>query len=96
MELLERNYKQSRDVTYYADLLHITPKYLSTIVRQVISHTPKEAIDKYVVLRLKLLLRSSQDHQGNIMGIQFQRRLFLLPVFQSAYWHHAAIVSQRL
>ena len=59
MELLERNYQQSRDVTYYADLLHITPKYLNTIVRRMIAQTPKEAIDQYVILRLKLLLRTS-------------------------------------
>ena len=35
MMLVEHQYKESRDVNYYADVLHITPKYLNTIVRRV-------------------------------------------------------------
>lgn len=59
MESLEKNYKQSRDVAYYADLIHITSKYLNTIVRRMTPCTPKEIIDHYVILQLKLLLRTS-------------------------------------
>lgn len=47
--LMERDYKLSRDVNYYADLMHITSKYLTNIVRQVAGHTPKTIIDQYVI-----------------------------------------------
>ena len=62
MMLMERDYNQSRDVNYYANLMHITSKYLTNIVRQVTGHTPKTIIDQYVILQLKMQLqRTSQS-----------------------------------
>jgi AraC family transcriptional regulator, transcriptional activator of pobA len=62
MMLMERDYKISRDVNYYAEQMHITSKYLTNIVRQVTHHTPKSIIDQYVILQLKMQLkRSSQS-----------------------------------
>ena len=62
MMLMERDYKQSRDVNYYAEKMSITSKYLTNIVRQVAGHTPKTIIDQYVILQLKMQLhRSSQS-----------------------------------
>ena len=62
MMLIERDYKQSRDVNYYANLMHITSKYLTNIVRQETGHTPKTIIDQYVILQLKMQLqRTSQS-----------------------------------
>ena len=57
MMLLERDFKKSRDVSYFAGLMNITPKYLTNIVRQVTGHTPKTIIDQYVVLQLKTQLQ---------------------------------------
>lgn len=59
MMLMERDYKQSRDVMYYAGLMNITPKYLTNIVRQVTGHTPKAIIDQYVILQVKMQLQRS-------------------------------------
>lgn len=59
MELLESDYKLSHDVAYFAQSLCITPKYLSTIVKRITSHTPKTIIDHYVTLQLKLSLRNT-------------------------------------
>ena len=62
MMLMERDFKISRDVNYYAEHMNITSKYLSNIVRQVTGHTPKTIIDQYVILQLKMQLkRSSQS-----------------------------------
>lgn len=62
MMLMERDHKQSRDVNYYASLMNITSKYLTTIVRQVTGHTPKTIIDQYTILQIKMQLkRSSQS-----------------------------------
>lgn len=60
--LLERDYRVSRGVTYYASRMSISSKYLTTIVRQVTGHTPKAIIDHYVILQIKMQLqRSSQS-----------------------------------
>lgn len=60
MMLIEHEYKKSRDVNYYAALLNITPKYLTTIVRQMTGQTPKRIIDHYTVLQLRLRLHNSE------------------------------------
>jgi len=59
--LIRLNYKKSRDVSYYADLLNITPKYLNSITHKATRLSSKVIIDHYVVLQLKLQLRNSQD-----------------------------------
>lgn len=59
MENLEQFYRQSHDVAFYAARLNITPKYLNTIVKRMTGHTAKTVIDHYLILQLKLLLRSS-------------------------------------
>ena len=61
MMLLERDYKLSRDVGYYASQMSITPKYLTGIVRQVTGHTPKTIIDQYVILQLKMQLKRGRQ-----------------------------------
>ncbi|MGM9700192.1 MAG: helix-turn-helix domain-containing protein [Prevotella sp.] len=60
MKLIERDYKLSREVSHYAADMHITSKYLTTIVRQMSGHTPKTLIDHYVILQLKTQLRLSR------------------------------------
>ncbi len=67
MHLLERDFKLSRDVNYYAELMNITPKYLTNIVRKVTGHTPKEIIDQYVILQLKLHLHISTQNIKEIV-----------------------------
>ncbi len=61
MMLVERDYKKSRDVNHYAALMNISSKYLTNIVRQVTSRTPKNIIDQYVILHLKMELHHSQQ-----------------------------------
>lgn len=57
MMLLERDFKISRDVNYYARQMNISSKYLTNIVSQVTGHTPKTIIDQYVILQLKMQLK---------------------------------------
>lgn len=59
MDLLENRYRESRDVSFFAVLLHITPKYLNTIVQRITTFNAKTVIDHYAVLQLKLTLRNS-------------------------------------
>ncbi len=57
---LENRFKQSRDVYFYANILHITPKYLNTITQRMTDHTVKTLINQYVILQIKLSLNSDQ------------------------------------
>lgn len=57
MELMESDFRTSHRVDYYADRLHITPKYLSNITTAITGFTPKELIDHYLILQIKQTLR---------------------------------------
>ena len=59
MRLLDSDYALSHNVSYYADKLSISPKYLGNIVREVNGLTPKTMIDHYVTMQIKLKLRTS-------------------------------------
>ena len=92
MMLMERDYKQSRDVNYYAALMNITPKYLTTIVRQVTGHTPKTIIDQYVVLQIKMQLqRSTQSVKEVAWEYHFSDTSF----FCRYYKKHTGVTPQQ-
>lgn len=59
IELVENHFKTERRVTWYALQMHLTPKYLSEAIRKVSRQTPGEWIDSYVMLELRVLLRTS-------------------------------------
>ena len=59
MELVRQYSKQERNVRFYARRLNITPKYLSTVSKDVSGKTAARWIDEAVILEAKSLLRYS-------------------------------------
>lgn len=59
IKALRLHYQKERSVRFYADLLCVTPKYLSLLVKNVSNRTTGEWIDDYVVMEAKALLSSS-------------------------------------
>ncbi len=55
---VQKHYTKERSVTYYADLLCITPKYLSQTVRKASGRFAGEWITQYVILEAKALIKS--------------------------------------
>lgn len=55
--LVTRNFMKQRKVKYYADLLCISPKHLSEIIKLENGKTAGEWIDEIVVLEAKILLQ---------------------------------------
>lgn len=60
MKLVEEHYREWHDVTAYSKAMNITRKYLGTIVGRKTGLTPKTLIDEYIVLQLKLRLRTPE------------------------------------
>ena len=58
--MLKQNYKQHRDANFYAEKLCLTPKYLSTLIKEHTGKTLHEWIDEYVTTESKALLRSTK------------------------------------
>ena len=93
MMLLERDYKISRDVNYYAAQMNISSKYLTNIVNQVTGHTPKTIINQYVILQLKLhLKRSTQSIKEMAWEFHFADVSFFCRYFKK----HTGLTPQQI
>lgn len=57
---VEKHYRKERSVKFYADLLCISPKYLSTVIYKISQQLAGEWIDAYVILEAKTLLKSGR------------------------------------
>ncbi len=57
IDLLESSYPKQRTVSYYADCLHVTPKYLSSVCKQVGNKRPSDIIDSYVLKDIDRLMK---------------------------------------
>ncbi len=60
-ELLAANYQNSREVKFYADLLYLSPKYFSNVIRQTTGIPAGKWIDDYVVTHAKRILSTRTD-----------------------------------
>ena len=60
--LLNKKHKEERSVQYYANAMHITPKYLSAIVKTFTQLTASQVIDQYVIFAIKQSLYSNQHN----------------------------------
>ena len=56
---LSKNHKRERSVKFYADRLHITPKYLSGIVKEVSGRLASEWIEEVVINEAKNMLSNT-------------------------------------
>lgn len=81
--LLEENFRKERRVSWYAEQLGITPKYLSEMIKQVSKRTPNDWIDSYVVLEIRVLLKNTTKSIKEIAdAINFPNQSFLGKYFK--------------
>ena len=81
--LVEQNFRTERRVSWYAEQLCITPKYLSETVKGVSRRTPNEWIDKYVTLELRVQLKNTSKSIKEIAReLRFPNQSFLGKYFK--------------
>ncbi|NLP58344.1 AraC family transcriptional regulator [Lutibacter sp. B1] len=56
LRLIKKDYRQNRQVSFYATTLNISVRYLGRIIKDTSGSTPKELIDELVVSEAKVLL----------------------------------------
>lgn len=59
LKMVEENCKCERRVSWYAQQLCITPKYLSTAVKRISDRTAVEWIEDYVTMELRVMLKNT-------------------------------------
>ena len=83
IKLVEQNFKETRKVSWYAEQLCITPKYLSDTVKAISGETPTNWIDHYVCTELRLLLKISSKNIKEIAAdMHFPNQSFLGKYFK--------------
>ena len=73
-DLVVKHYRESREVKYYADLLNLSPKYLSRVTRTVTNGlSPAKWIEQYVMAQAKRLIetRATQTLQETAYMLGF-------------------------
>ena len=66
---LSEHYKKERSVQFYANLLHITPKYLSSIIKESTGRHATEWIEEFVISEAKNLLSNTNMNIQQISDI---------------------------
>lgn len=61
LELVKHNYREHRDVEFYADKMNISAKYMSTLVKQASGKSAIQWIENYVILDAKAQLASTAN-----------------------------------
>lgn len=83
IRLLEDNFRTLHRVSWYAEQLCITPKYLSEIVKKISLRTPNEWIDSYVILEARVLLKNTTKSIKEITDeLNFPNQSFLGKYFK--------------
>ena len=64
--LLSKHFIEERQVSFYADKLHLTPKYFSTIIKEVSGKTAGEWINEMLLLESKVRLQNKDQSIAQI------------------------------
>ncbi len=59
LKLVQEHHTRERELSFYADSLYLTPKYLSKLIKNVSGRSAHEWIDSFVILEAKNLLKYS-------------------------------------
>ena len=72
-DLVVKHYRESREMKYYADLMSLTPKHLSKVIRAAAGISPTEWIEQYVTAQAKRLIeaRTTQTFQETAYMLGF-------------------------
>ncbi|MGM9869365.1 MAG: helix-turn-helix domain-containing protein [Sodaliphilus sp.] len=92
MRALVSRYRNSRDVSYYADLLNVSPKYLGIVTRRVTGLSTKNLIDNYVVLQIK---QSLATEEKSIKEIAWDYHFCDLSFFCRYFKQHTGLTPQQ-
>lgn len=83
IKLVEEHCSTERRVSWYANQLNITAKYLSEAVKSVSQRTPNDWIDQYVTLKIRVMLKNSTKSIKEITEqLHFPNQSFLGKYFK--------------
>lgn len=92
MLLLGANYKRERSVGFYAEQMHLSPKYFTTLIKRTSGQTAADWINHYVILEAKNLLKySTMNVQEIAYSLNFPNQSF----FGKYFKHHTGMTPSQ-
>lgn len=83
VKYVTQDYKNYREVMFYANKLGISAKYLSMVIMEMTGKNAKKWIDDYVVSEIKIRLHSSNESINSIaLDLNFPDQSFLNKFFK--------------
>ena len=83
IQLVEQNFRSERRVSWYANQMGLTPKYLSEIISSTSKRTPNDWIDKYVTTEIRNQLSNTNKKISEIAeDLNFPSQSFLGKYFR--------------
>ena len=83
MDLLQRNFRQHREIGYYSDQLAVTPKYLSKLIKDISGASAAQWIDEFTVAEASVLLKFSDKNIQQIAEyLDFSSQSFFSKYFK--------------
>jgi AraC-like DNA-binding protein len=82
MDLLLLNFREHHNVGFYSDKLALTPKYLSSLIKEISGASASQWINDYIIVEAKTLLKSSDMNVKQISDYLF----FSTPSFFNKYF----------
>lgn len=77
LSVLSRDFRDHREVSYYASCLNLTPRYFATIVRERSGMSPGRWIARFVVAEAKRLLSNSENSVKEVaVALSFPNQSF--------------------
>ena len=85
LELVHEHYREERMISYYADRMCLTPKYLSKIVKDNTGRPASEWIENYIILEARAMLQNSDmTIQQIAQSLNFPNQSFFGKYFKRA------------
>ena len=84
INLVGLHFREERKIGFYAEKLHISPKYLGSLVVQLTGRTASQWIAGYVIAEAKaLLMNTSMSVQQISLELHFPNQSFFGKYFKS-------------
>ncbi len=85
---VSEHFRTERQVSFYAHKLCITPKHLSSVIKEISGRTASDWIENYVVMEAKVLLKTTDmTIQEIAVYLNFANQSF----FGKYFKHHTGV-----
>ena len=92
-EAITTHYHETREVTFYANLFCLTPKYFASVIKQTTGIAASEWISRHVIIKAKYLL--SNDTNKSIQQISYELGFSEPTTFSRYFRTHVGITPKK-